>query len=107
MELKDGASKKMVRIEAAARSVNIGFAVERIAPVLQGFGFDRNDCRSMFDPVDYVIFDGLTRNHRIEKIVFSDIKSGKARLNFRQQQIKQAVVQKKVEFLQYGKGVKI
>ena len=32
-------------------SVNLGFVLERIAPSLDGFTFDRNDCRSMFDPL--------------------------------------------------------
>src|SRR5581483_3871866 len=73
-ELKTNAARKMVRVEAAAKSVNIGFAV------------DRNDCRSLFDPIDYVIFDGLSKSKRIERIIFSEIKSGKARLNDAQQQ---------------------
>ena len=107
LELKANAARKMVRVEAAAKSVNIGFAVERIAPVLNGFEFDRNDCRSLFDPIDYVIFDGLSKSKRIERIIFSEIKSGKARLNDSQQQIKLAVEAKRVGFYRYGRAVQL
>jgi predicted Holliday junction resolvase-like endonuclease len=100
-QLKEDARRKAVRVEAASRSVNIGFAVERIAPAMSGFGFERNDCRSLFDPIDYVIFDGLSRGRRIERIIFSDIKSGRARLSESQRQIKEAVEGKKVGFHKY------
>src|SRR6266516_2088905 len=42
--------------EVGAKSVNIGLILERLAPTMHDFRFDRNDCRSLFDPIDYVIF---------------------------------------------------
>lgn len=45
--------------EVGAKAVNLGFLLERLAPTLDGFTFERNDCRSMFDPIDYVIFEGF------------------------------------------------
>jgi predicted Holliday junction resolvase-like endonuclease len=47
--------------EVGAKAVNLGFLLERLAPTLDGFTFERNDCRSMFDPIDYVIFEGFIK----------------------------------------------
>ena len=55
----------------------------------------------MFDPIDYVIFEGLSAKQRVEKIIFMDIKSGKARLSAKQKKIKEAVDGNKVQFKTY------
>jgi predicted Holliday junction resolvase-like endonuclease len=87
--------------EVGAKAVNLGFLLERLAPTLDGFTFNKNDCRSMFDPIDYVIFEGLSEKQKVDKIVFVDIKTGGARLTKRQKNIKQVVEDKKVEFNTY------
>ena len=55
----------------------------------------------MFDPIDYVIFEGLSEKQKVDKIVFVDIKSGGATLTQKQKKIKQVVVDKKVRFKTY------
>jgi len=100
-ELQELKVKGPVRSQVTARSVNIGFILERIAPAFDHFPFDRNDCRSLFDPIDYVIFEGLHRKGKVEKIIFSDIKTGDARLGKTQKQIRDAVSGKKVTFKLY------
>jgi len=87
--------------EVGAKAVNLGFLLERLAPTLDGFTFERNDCRSMFDPIDYVIFEGLSKKQKVEKILFVDIKTGNARLSPKQKKIKNAIVENKVEFKTY------
>ena len=47
LELKDRSQKKSQKIETTTQSVNIGFILERLAPSLQGFRFDKNDCKAM------------------------------------------------------------
>ncbi len=89
------------RVETTTGSVNMGFILERLAPVLEHFPFDKNDCRSLFDPIDYVIFEGLQKTGKVQKIFFVDIKSGKAKLKVNQKAIKQMIEQKKVEFKNY------
>ena len=81
--------------------MNIGFVLERIAPTLDGFTFDQNDCRAMFDPIDYVIFEGLSSTGKVNKIILVDIKTGGARLNPKQRRIKELVEDKKMEFRTY------
>ena len=90
-----------VKSEVGAKAINLGFLLERLAPTLAGFTFNKNDCRSMFDPIDYVIFEGLSEKQKVDKIVFVDIKSGGARLTKKQKKIKQVVEDKKVGFKTY------
>ena len=92
-----GASKS----ESGAHSTNIGFILERLAPILDTFPFRHHDCRSIFDPIDYVIFEGLSQKGQVEKIIFTDIKTGKARLKARQREIKAMVEQKNLSFKRY------
>ncbi len=94
-------SSTQLRVETTTNSVNMGFILERLAPVLEHFPFDKNDCRSLFDPIDYVIFEGLQKTGKVQKIFFVDIKSGKAKLKANQKAIKQMIEQKKVEFKNY------
>ncbi|MFA6365490.1 MAG: Holliday junction resolvase-like protein [Candidatus Paceibacterota bacterium] len=107
-ELKEQQSKLKVvrsnmtkRAQLTTKSVNIGFILERLAPSLKSFRFSHNDCRSLFDPIDYVIFEGLSKNKTVNKIIFTDIKSGAASLKSRQKEIKSLVQNKKVEFRTY------
>ena len=72
-----------------------------VAPALEQFRFEKNDCRSLFDPIDYVIFEGLHKTGKVQKIIFTDIKSGSANLKARQKSIKKLVQEKKLEFKTY------
>lgn len=87
--------------ESGAHSVNIGFILERLAPTMGSFRFKHNDCRSLFDPIDYIIFEGLSQKGRVDKIFFIDIKTGNARLNKRQKEIKTVINSKKVNFKKF------
>lgn len=87
--------------ESGAHSVNIGFILERLAPTMGSFRFKHNDCRSLFDPIDYVIFEGLSEKGQVSKIFFIDIKTGNAKLNKRQKEIKTVINNKKVNFKKF------
>ncbi|HVZ81603.1 MAG TPA: Holliday junction resolvase-like protein [bacterium] len=84
--------------QLVSRAVNVGHILERMAPAMKGFRFDREDCRSLFDPIDYVVFQGMSNKKKIENIFFMDIKSGNARLNNVQREIKEAVSSNNVNF---------
>jgi len=87
--------------EVGARAVNIGFILERIAPSMKAFPFHRNDCRSLFDPIDYVIFEGLSKYGVVHKLIFVDIKTGHARLNQHQRDIRTVVEKKRIAWDTY------
>jgi predicted Holliday junction resolvase-like endonuclease len=100
-QLKALTAQKRKRVATTTESVNMGFILERLAPALEQFRFEKNDCRSLFDPIDYVIFEGLHKKGKVEKIIFTDIKSGEAKLKAKQKAIKKLVDEKKIEFKTY------
>lgn len=100
-ELQQLTAKKKQKTENTTQSVNMGFMLERLAPALEEFRFNKNDCRSLFDPIDYVIFEGLHKNGKVQKIFFIDIKSGAAKLKKNQKAIKAKIEEKKVQFKLY------
>jgi predicted Holliday junction resolvase-like endonuclease len=86
------------RPEQGARSVSIGKVVEKIAPSLPGFPVSPRDCRSLFEPIDYIVFNGLSARGEVESLTFVDVKSGNADLNTHQRQIKRLVECGEVRF---------
>ncbi len=81
-----------------SRSTLKGKIAEQMAPVLPDFCFNPADARFIGSPVDYVIFDGLTRvaDDREDeiRIVFMDVKKGSGSLTRTQRLIKAAVEKK-------------
>lgn len=76
------------RPRIAAESVGIGKVLEKLAPSLPGFPATPGDCRSLFEPIDYIVFNGLSAGGRVESLTFVDVKSGEARLTPGQAQIR-------------------
>ena len=74
-ELKQRKINIPLKSQKGSKAVGIGFIYERLAPTLDGFTFNKNDCRYKFDPIDYIIFEGLSEKNRVEKIIIKDIKS--------------------------------
>jgi predicted Holliday junction resolvase-like endonuclease len=103
-QLREKRKKISKKSEVSTTAINIGFISERIAPLMKDFRFDRNDCRSLFDPIDYVIFEGLGKKNSVSKILFAEIKTGRARLNEHQREIRSLVERKRVDWDTYKKG---
>ena len=97
-EIRDKKKEMKKKSQVGAEAVNLGFILEKIAPCLTDYKFEMTDSRSLFDPIDYVIFEGLSKKNKIEKIIFADIKTGKARLGKSQREIKRLVESKNVKF---------
>lgn len=91
---KDRATKAAAR---TAEAVNIGKMIEHIVPVLEGFRYETADCRALFDPIDVIIFKGLTQS-KVNHITFLEIKTGKARLNTHQKMVFDAIDRERVFF---------
>jgi len=100
-KLKESISTKS---EVGARSVNIGLILERMLPSLEDFPFCCDDCRSLFDPVDYLVFEGLATGI-VKKLLWIEIKTGDARLNTREREIKLLVEGKKLDWDIYNAEV--
>jgi predicted Holliday junction resolvase-like endonuclease len=88
-----------------SRSTLLGKLFERLGPFLQRFGHDPRDVRPILDPIDYVVFDGLTVNRRVKRITFVEVKSGTARESDAQKSIAQAIHEGRLGFetWQFGK----
>lgn len=88
-----------------SRSTLLGKLFERLGPFLQRFGHDPRDVRPIMDPIDYVVFDGLTVSRRVERITFVEVKSGTARESDAQKSIAQAIHERRFGFetWQFGK----
>ena len=101
IELRERRKHMSESSELQACATNIGFILERLAPSLSTFRFECSDCRSLFDPIDYVIFEGLCQKGLVSRIIFADIKTGNAALSRKQREIRNLVNSKKVEFDTY------
>jgi predicted Holliday junction resolvase-like endonuclease len=79
----------------AQRATIKGQLAEQIAPLLPGFPFHPSDFRFLGQPIDFVVFVGLTEAKEglgdIQEVVIGDIKQGNARLSPHQRAIKRAV----------------
>lgn len=75
------AAIKEARLQAVqrSRSTLLGKLFERLGPFFQTFGHDPRDMRAIMDPVDYVVFNGLTVRREVDHITFVEVKSGLGR----------------------------
>ncbi len=114
--LKDSSQIKKLLTEARresilrSRSTLLGSLFERLSPFLQRFRHDPRDIRPIMHPIDYVCFDGLTTNRRVERITFVEVKVGTSRVNPAQRSIMEAIQQGRVgtEVWQFGaRGIPI
>lgn len=80
----DGAEKK-------AAEVGFGFVAEKLVTGWKDFPHQPIDCRPLFEPIDYVAFDGMTAKRKVDSIAFMDVKTGASRLNKHQRMIRDAI----------------
>ena len=79
------------------RSILKGQAMEQLAPFIHP-DYQVKDYKFMGDPIDYVIFSGMSEKKDEIKIIFMDIKTGTARLTKIQKQIKEAIEEGRFTF---------
>lgn len=87
------------RITTSTESINFGQIVEKIVPSIKAFPYKPKDCRQLFDPIDYVVFNGLHNSGNINELIFIDVKSGSARLKTNQKDIKKTIEAGKIQYL--------
>jgi predicted Holliday junction resolvase-like endonuclease len=92
--------EKEIRADAARRSraALLGSLMEQVGPLLPGFKYDLNDLRALWDPIDFVAFNGIGVDRKVDSVTFIDIKTGEGRLRPVQKTIKDAVEDGKVYF---------
>jgi predicted Holliday junction resolvase-like endonuclease len=60
-----------------SRSTLLGHLFERLAPFFHEFDHDPRDVRPLMNPIDYVVFDGLTVNREVDRIVFVEVNAAR------------------------------
>jgi len=81
--------------EKIAIAVGIGKIIEKILPAYKNFNMPLCDCRFISEPIDMIVFDGAS-DMKINNITFLDVKTGNAKLNTHQRQIRDAVKEHRV-----------
>ena len=99
-ELKNSMKKATTGAQSTAKSVNVGKLLEKVFPTMADFKWELSDCRFLGEPLDLIIFHGLTSG-KVDSIRFLEIKSGKAKLNEHQKNIKDAIEKKKIKYEEF------
>lgn len=92
--------KDRIRKDALTRSRAVlkGKIGEQMAPLLEAFPFEPADARFIGSPVDYIVFDGYSKNNPRE-IVLIDIKTGNAQLSTMERRISKLVNMNQVRWM--------
>ena len=83
--------RKKVLSQKKSGEVRLGHIAETLAPFLDQFDFDPENCCFMGKPIDYVSFGD-------DEITFIEVKSGNAQLSAKQRHIRDLVKQKLVSW---------
>lgn len=89
-DLIERQKRARTKSEKTAIAVGIGKIIEKILPVHKNFNLITSDCRFIAEPIDMIVFDGLSEN-KIKQITFMDVKTGHASLNTHQKRIRDAI----------------
>lgn len=101
---KDLKKRKLDRpklVQVITKRINIGQIVEKILPSTSKFKYETKDCRSLFNPVDYLSFNGLLKNSKVDSITFIEIKTGNAGLQKNQKIIEEIVKKGNIDLKVY------
>jgi predicted Holliday junction resolvase-like endonuclease len=90
---------RRIREDAVRRSlaVTVGKVHEQLIPYLPAFPYNPKDVRFLGSPVDLVVFDGLAEG-QVRRIVFVEVKTGRATLTGRERSVRDAVQAGDVEW---------
>lgn len=93
--------EQLIRQDAVQKSKAVisGKVAEQFVPFLPDFSYNPKDVRFIGSPVDLIVFHGLY-DDEIKKIVFVEVKTGNSTLNTRERSLRDAVLNKNVEWLE-------
>jgi predicted Holliday junction resolvase-like endonuclease len=99
VEKRTRKKEKEIRKKAIAqsRAGQLGKTLEKVVPMFPGFGHHPYDVRPVFDPIDFVIFDGYYQG-AVTDICFVEFKTGQSRVSPVQNSIRTAIDKKRVYF---------
>jgi len=83
-----------------SRAVLGGQFSEQLAPYLPNFKYLPTEVRFMGKPIDFLVFKGMDEK-KIDEVVFVEVKSGKAKLNQHEKNLKETIEKKRVRWEEY------
>ena len=94
---------KKERLDAVkkSRAVLGGQFGEQMAPFFPDFPCNPGDAHFLGSPVDYVAFSGSAVGDEVSEVLFIEVKSGRSTLSEREKQIRDAVRDGRVRFVEY------
>ena len=97
---KDRSSLRSDAIKRS-RSVLGGQLAEQVAPYLPGFPCHPGDARFIGKPIDFIAFPGMTEDNTVHEVLLIEVKTGKSALSGREKEIKRAVAEGRVRYIEY------
>src|SRR3989344_5512821 len=85
---------------AKSRAVLGGLFSEQLAPYLPDFPYNPSEVRFIGKPIDFIVFKGADEKN-IDEVIFVEVKSGKAKINSHERNLKNAIEKKKVRWEEY------
>ena len=94
---------KQERADAIVRSRSVlnGQMVEQIAPYLPDFPCNAGDVRFIGKPVDFIGFTGMAEGNPVQEVLLIEVKTGSSVLSGREKEIKKAVQEGRVRYVEY------
>lgn len=84
-----------------SRAVLGGQMIEQVAPYLPGFPCNPSDARFIGKPVDFIAFSGLSEKNTVDEVILIEVKTGDSKLSGREKEIKNAVKNGRVRYVEY------
>ncbi|HBG66601.1 MAG TPA: Holliday junction resolvase [Treponema sp.] len=102
-KLRDAAMLQRERADAVKRSRAVlgGQFGEQLAPYLPDFPCNPGDVRFVGKPVDYIAFPGTAEGRPVRDILLIEVKSGTSQLSAREKEIRSAVRNGRVRYVEY------
>ena len=85
---------------AKSRAVLGGLFSEQLAPYLPDFPYNPSEVRFIGKPIDFLVFKGAD-SKKIDEVVFVEVKSGKAKINNHEKNLKETIEKKRVRWEEY------
>ena len=70
-------------------------------PLLPGFPCHPGDARFIGKPVDFIAFPGMAEDNEVHEVLLIEVKSGKSNLSEREREVKRAVAEGRVRYVEY------
>jgi len=71
-ELEEKLAEIREKATEHARKVLLPQLLRKVDPIFTKLGYFPQDVKAIFDPIDFVVFDGMNRTEKVKRIVFMD-----------------------------------